>query len=91
MILEAGDGIGGAWHWNTYPVVGVDIPSFSYQFSFDQRADWSRVSCPHANSYYFDRHGDVPLRPSTSVSAAIRSARFDLDDYRFLVNTGHLR
>ena len=37
---------GGAWHWNTYPGIGVDIPSFSYQFSFEQRADWSRVYAP---------------------------------------------
>ena len=36
-MLEAGDGVGGAWHWNTYPGIGVDIPSFSYQFSFEQR------------------------------------------------------
>jgi len=35
VILEDGAGVGGAWHWNTYPGVGVDIPSFSYQFSFD--------------------------------------------------------
>ncbi len=46
VLLEAGDGVGGAWHWNTYPGIGVDIPSFSYQFSFEQRADWSRVYAP---------------------------------------------
>ena len=43
LILEDGDGVGGAWHWNTYPGVAVDIPSFSYQFSFEQRSDWSRI------------------------------------------------
>ncbi|HEU4944997.1 MAG TPA: NAD(P)/FAD-dependent oxidoreductase [Solirubrobacterales bacterium] len=43
VVLEAGDGVGGTWHWNTYPGVGVDIPSFSYQFSFEKRPDWSRV------------------------------------------------
>jgi cyclohexanone monooxygenase len=40
-------------------------------------------SCATANSYYFDKHGDVPFRPATTVEAAWRSARFDLDDYRF--------
>ncbi|MFZ5755987.1 MAG: flavin-containing monooxygenase [Pseudomonadota bacterium] len=45
-ILEAGDGFGGVWHWNTYPGVAVDIPSFSYQFSFEQRPDWSRSYAP---------------------------------------------
>ena len=43
VVLEEGDGVGGAWHWNTYPGIAVDIPSFSYQFSFEKRSDWSRV------------------------------------------------
>ena len=34
LLVEAGEGVGGAWHWNTYPGVAVDIPSPSYQFSF---------------------------------------------------------
>jgi cation diffusion facilitator CzcD-associated flavoprotein CzcO len=46
LLLEDGDGVGGAWHWNTYPGVGVDIPSFSYQFSFATRSSWSRVYAP---------------------------------------------
>src|SRR3954449_4536677 len=45
-ILEEADGVGGAWHWNTYPGVAVDIPSFSYQFSFETSAEWSRVYAP---------------------------------------------
>ena len=40
-------------------------------------------SCRLANSYYFDKNGDVPLRPATTVEAYWRSRRFDLDDYRF--------
>jgi cation diffusion facilitator CzcD-associated flavoprotein CzcO len=40
-------------------------------------------SCTVANSYYFDKHGDVPFRPSPTLETAWRSARFDLDDYRF--------
>ena len=46
VLLEDGDGVGGTWHWNTYPGVAVDIPSFSYQFSFAQRSDWSRTYAP---------------------------------------------
>jgi len=40
-------------------------------------------ACATANSYYFDKHGDAPFRPSLSLEAAWRSARFDLDDYAF--------
>jgi pimeloyl-ACP methyl ester carboxylesterase len=40
-------------------------------------------SCASANSYYFDKNGDVPLRPTTTLESAIRSRRFKLDDYAF--------
>ncbi|HEX7321335.1 MAG TPA: NAD(P)/FAD-dependent oxidoreductase [Mycobacterium sp.] len=46
LIVEAGDGPGGTWYWNTYPGIAVDIPSFSYQFSFEQSPDWSRTYAP---------------------------------------------
>lgn len=38
LVVEAGDGVGGTWHWNTYPGIAVDIPSFSYQPSSRARA-----------------------------------------------------
>ncbi|HKV19783.1 MAG TPA: NAD(P)/FAD-dependent oxidoreductase, partial [Mycobacterium sp.] len=40
-------------------------------------------SCSLANSYYFDRNGDVPLRPATTMEAYWRSRRFPLSDYEF--------
>jgi cyclohexanone monooxygenase len=40
-------------------------------------------TCATANSYYFDEHGDAPFRASPTLEVAWRSARFDLDDYRF--------
>lgn len=42
-----------------------------------------RSNCGSANSYYFDRHGDVPFRPATSIEAHLRSRFFALDDYAF--------
>ena len=43
LVVEAGDEVGGTWYWNTYPGIAVDIPSASYQYSFEQRPDWSRT------------------------------------------------
>ena len=43
LIVEAGQGVGGTWYWNTYPGIAVDIPSFAYQFSFEQSSEWSRT------------------------------------------------
>ncbi len=43
LIVDDAGGVGGTWHWNTYPGIAVDIPSYSYQFSYEKRADWSRT------------------------------------------------
>jgi cation diffusion facilitator CzcD-associated flavoprotein CzcO len=40
-------------------------------------------SCQLANSYYFDKNGDVPLRRASTLEAYWRSRRFPLDDYVF--------
>ena len=56
MVIEKHDGVGGAWHANTYPGVAVDIPSFSYQFSFEQNPDWSRVYAPGTELKAYAEH-----------------------------------
>ncbi len=40
-------------------------------------------SCGGANSYYFDDHGDVPLRPVPTIETMWRARRYPLDDYRY--------
>jgi cation diffusion facilitator CzcD-associated flavoprotein CzcO len=40
-------------------------------------------TCKLANSYYFDSHGDVPLRRATTLETIWRSRRFPLEDYAF--------
>lgn len=46
LLIDDASGPGGVWHWNTYPGVAVDIPSFSYQFSFEQTTSWTRTYAP---------------------------------------------
>jgi len=43
-------------------------------------------SCKLANSYYFDKHSDVPLRPASTLEVYWHSRRFPLGDYRFTAN-----
>jgi cation diffusion facilitator CzcD-associated flavoprotein CzcO len=43
VILERAGDVGGTWRDNTYPGIGVDIPTFAYQFSYELKPDWSRV------------------------------------------------
>jgi cyclohexanone monooxygenase len=79
VLLEDGDGVGGTWHWNTYPGVAVDIPSFSYQFSFAQRADWSRTYAPgHELKRYADDLADrYALRDRIRLSTRVERSTWD--------------
>lgn len=81
LILEAGDGFGGVWHWNTYPGVAVDIPSFSYQFSFEQRPDWSRSYAPGRELKAYAEHcaDKYRLHDRTRFNALIEEAAWDAD------------
>lgn len=81
LLLEAGDGLGGAWHWNTYPGVAVDIPSFSYQFSFEQVAGWSRVYAPGRELKAYAEHcaDKYDVRRRTRLRTTVTAATFDDD------------
>ncbi|MGW4368677.1 flavin-containing monooxygenase [Nocardia takedensis] len=90
LIVDEADGVGGTWHWNTYPGVAVDIPSFSYQFSFEQRADWSRVYAPGRElksyaEYCVDKYR---LRPHIRFRTTVTSAEFDADTDRWVLHGG---
>ncbi|KAL0258800.1 hypothetical protein SLS55_006304 [Diplodia seriata] len=47
-IYEKNDGIGGTWWENRYPGCACDIPSHSYQYSFEPNKDWSSLYAPAA-------------------------------------------
>ena len=73
LLVEAGDGVGGTWHWNTYPGIAVDIPSASYQYSFEQRPDWSRTYALGIAAFVVGgarvppaNHGVVIMRPGVN-------------------------
>jgi cation diffusion facilitator CzcD-associated flavoprotein CzcO len=45
---------------------------------------FAQPGCAHANSYYFDRHGDAPfLRPEGGIRLEWASRSFSLDDYEY--------
>ena len=81
VVLEEGDGVGGAWHWNTYPGIAVDIPSFSYQFSFEKRSDWSRVYAPgrELKAYAEDCVDKYGVRDRIRLNTKVVGATFDED------------
>lgn len=80
-IIEAGDGVGGTWFWNTYPGIAVDIPSFSYQFSFEQSARWSRTYAPGRELRAYAEHcaDKYGLRPKITLGTRVLGVSFDDD------------
>jgi cyclohexanone monooxygenase len=79
LIIEAADGVGGTWYWNTYPGIAVDIPSFSYQFSFEQSPDWSRTSAPGAELRAYAEHcaDKYQVRSRIRFGTRVLGAGFD--------------
>ncbi|KAM7196083.1 FAD/NAD(P)-binding domain containing protein [Rhypophila sp. PSN 637] len=45
-VYEKNEGIGGVWWLNNYPGVACDIPSHSYQYSFEPNPNWSNLYAP---------------------------------------------
>ena len=83
MLVEAGDGVGGTWHWNTYPGIAVDIPSFSYQFSFEQSPRWSRTYAPGRELKAYAEHcvDKYGIRSRIRFNTKVLAAEFD-DEHR---------
>ena len=79
VVLEEGHGVGGTWYWNRYPGIAVDIPSFSYQYSFAPRSDWSRVYAPgeELRGYADDVVDRFGVRDRIRFGMRVTGARFD--------------
>ncbi|KAK0934973.1 hypothetical protein LTR29_013470 [Friedmanniomyces endolithicus] len=46
VVYEKNEGVGGTWYENKYPGAACDVPSHSYQFSFNPKVDWSALYAP---------------------------------------------
>jgi cation diffusion facilitator CzcD-associated flavoprotein CzcO len=89
LVVEAGDGVGGTWHWNTYPGIAVDIPSFSYQFSFEQSPHWSRTYAPGRELKAYAEHcvDKYGIRSRIRLNTKVLAADFDDQHHVWRVRT----
>ena len=78
-ILEEATDLGGTWRDNTYPGCACDIPSPLYSFSFDQKADWTRLFAPQPEilSYLHDVSRRRGLTDRTRFGTRVASAEWD--------------
>ena len=89
LLIEEGDDVGGTWNWNTYPGVAVDIPSFSYQFSYERRTDWSRIYAPGEELLAYAHHcaDKYDVRRRVRFGTRVEQAVFDEDDHLWRLTT----
>jgi len=90
LIVDAAEGPGGTWYWNNYPGIAVDIPSFSYQFSFEQSRDWSRVYAPGSELRAYAEHcvDKYGLRRRMQLGTTVAGAEFDDADDLWRLDLG---
>ena len=94
-VIEAGDGVGGTWHWNRYPGARVDIQSMEYSFSFDPALErewrWSERYAPQEELLRYANHvaDRYDLRRDIQLETRVESAHWDEATARWTVTTDH--
>src|ERR1700722_20343379 len=82
-IYERAGDVGGTWRDNTYPGVGVDIPTFAYQFSYELKPDWTRVFARGAEvkEYVDDYVAKYGIRPHITFDSDVTERTWDEDEH----------
>src|SRR3954452_11420304 len=88
-VLERGDGVGGTWHYNTYPGCACDVPSHLYSFSFAPNPDWTRTYSrqPEIRAYLRRVVEDFGVAPKVRLGCEVRGARWDEGARRWRIRT----
>jgi cation diffusion facilitator CzcD-associated flavoprotein CzcO len=90
-VLERGDGVGGTWHYNTYPGCGCDVPSNLYSFSFAPNPNWSRTYSkqPEIRAYLERTVEQFGVRDKIQLGCEVRGADWDEAAQRWVLDTAH--
>src|SRR5690348_15276854 len=93
VVLERGDGVGGTWHFNTYPGCACDVPSHLYSFSFAPNPGWSRTYSrqPEIRDYLERVVDDFGVRERIRLGCEVRTARWDGEAWELDTSQGPLR
>jgi cation diffusion facilitator CzcD-associated flavoprotein CzcO len=92
-VVEAGDGVGGAWYWNRYPGARCDSESYFYCFSFSdeilQEWTWSEKfpAQPEIERYLNFVADRLDLRRDMQFGARVTAAAFDEATSRWRLET----
>lgn len=83
-ILEKGSDVGGVWHWNRYPGLRCDVPSYGYQFAFAPKPDWSHVwaTGDEIQRYHHELVDKLELRSHLRLDCEVTEALFADNQWR---------
>jgi cation diffusion facilitator CzcD-associated flavoprotein CzcO len=90
VIFERAEDVGGTWRANTYPGVGVDIPAYAYQFSYELKPDWSRVFAKGAEvkAYIDDFTAKYALAPHIRFHSEVAARTWDEQHHLWRLRIG---
>jgi cation diffusion facilitator CzcD-associated flavoprotein CzcO len=92
-VLERGDGVGGTWHYNTYPGCACDVPSHLYSFSFAPNPEWSRTYSrqPEIRDYLERVVDDFGVREKIRLGWEVGAARWRDGAWELETSSGPVR
>src|SRR3954469_3330316 len=77
VVLERGDGVGGTWHFNTYPGCACDVPSHLYSFSFAPNPDWTRTYSKQPEIRAYLERVAEPVMAHVRLNCEVQGAEFN--------------
>lgn len=75
-VFEKASDLGGTWHYNRYPGLACDVPSYAYSFSFALNPDWTTTFASGAEIHAYlkrvaaDNGVDMLIRYDTEITEA---------------------
>ncbi|MDR5761326.1 NAD(P)/FAD-dependent oxidoreductase [Caballeronia sp. LZ035] len=92
-LLEAGDGVGGTWHWNRYPGARCDSESYYYCYTFSDELqdewEWSERYPDHNEIRRYLNHvaDRLALRPDIQLDTRVTQASYEETQNLWRVST----
>lgn len=84
VVLEQENDFGGSWRDNHYPGLGVDVPCFTYQYSFARNSRWTRLFPKGGEIYEYHRRVAREFALYDHARWGVRIEKEEWDDERGL-------
>lgn len=89
LVFEKSSEVGGTWWENTYPGCACDTMSLLYSYSFEPKADWSRMFPGQAEILDYIRHcaDKYEVRGHVVFDTTVVGAHYDEDNAEWILST----